>query len=1129
MELSVVLWKASRFTVRRDDHQRKLSGPLKVTMRTLAIEAMVSRSASCGRGCSAASVLLIRGVCLLLFLFTSCAFTKAQVRVWQGTLQLPVYEEGPPDPNPPFDEYATNRFSYPYTLRNEITSNRVQHSLRAIYLENEYLKCSVLPDIGGHLYTCIDKISGQPMFYANPSIKKAKIGYRGAWAAFGVEFNFPVSHNWVSMSPVDFAFGANSDGSASVTVGNTDRVYEMQWAVELTLRPGSTVLEQHVRLSNRSDVRHRFYWWNNAAVQVWDNSRIEYPMRFAAAHGFAEVQTWPVDSHGRDLSIIKNQTDGPVSLFVHGSRENFMGVWHPKTNTGTVHFADYAEVPAKKIWSWGVDEDGLDWRTALSDNNSAYVEIQAGLFRNQETYAFLEPRQTIAFTEYWMPAREIGGISRGDLAGVLHLERKDGMLQVAFNSNRKIPGAEVRLLDGAKVVLDERADLTPEMVWKKQVSVADATRKYRFELRDNHGAALMAQLEGEYDWQAESEIKVGPQKSYAIPQEADRTADDWLQFGITAELNGELLIAAKCYQRALNKFPNSLELRKASGRLLAALKRYGEAAADLSAAHARNTTDTETSFYLGISYEGLTRERDAVDAYEAAMRLPTYRAAAALRLGELRARQGKLLDAQTFLTIGLQSTPEDLRTAEELTAVTRALGNTETANKLAGEWLARFPLSDFLGEEVGKPHLEHLAADPYRVLSVAYEYARLGLYRQAIDVLSRRYSAVNADESEPGSVLPQNHPLVVYFRGYCREKLGESGAKDYAEASRLSTMYVFPDRDEAFDALNAALHSNKDDATAHLLLGDWYFARGQSDLALNEWNHARADNPSLPVLDANIGLALLHVAGKFEEALDVFEEGIKNDPLNITNYSGAVAATTLLGKPPAHRVTILESYPRMSNMPTALVYELALSRAEAGNYGDAIAVFKNRFFGREEGGTNVRQVWIEVKLTQALGLSREARCVEALDVMKNLASPAKGLAFTENGLQPILEAARTGFLLAEVSTACGQKTEAGPGYDTASKATEPSQVVWAWAAARKRAGYDPEYWRTRLQSALADAESRLSASSYKGWWTYSIGILQIALGREEQGRRSLRDAILLPESLMSYHFARLALEGATPR
>ena len=57
---------------------------------------------------------------------------------------------------------------------------------------------------------------------------------------------------------------------------------------------------------------------------------------------------------------------------------------NPHTNTGVVHYAEYAQLPAKKIWSWGTDPDGLDWRTALSDNNSAYVEVQAGLFRNQE-------------------------------------------------------------------------------------------------------------------------------------------------------------------------------------------------------------------------------------------------------------------------------------------------------------------------------------------------------------------------------------------------------------------------------------------------------------------------------------------------------------------------------------------------------------------------------------------------------------------------------------------------------------------------------------------------------------------------------------------------------------------------
>src|SRR5437016_5084486 len=274
----------------------------------------------------------MRWTVLFLFLGVNAVPIQAQVRVWEGVLNLPAYEEGAPDPNPPFDQFAIGRFNYPYTMRPEITDQRVEHRWRAIYLENEYLKCSVLPDLGGHIYTCIDKISGQPMFYANPSIKKARIGYRGAWAAFGVEFNFPVSHNWVSMSPVDFATAQHPDGSGSIWVGNTDRVYGSRWRVELNLQPGRAVLEQKVDLYNASDVRHRYYWWSNAAAQVWDDSRLVYPTELMGTHGFTRIEPWPIDQQGRDLSVIRNQTDGPVSLFTYRTREPFVGVYHPRTN-----------------------------------------------------------------------------------------------------------------------------------------------------------------------------------------------------------------------------------------------------------------------------------------------------------------------------------------------------------------------------------------------------------------------------------------------------------------------------------------------------------------------------------------------------------------------------------------------------------------------------------------------------------------------------------------------------------------------------------------------------------------------------------------------------------------------------
>jgi len=1043
-------------------------------------------------------------------------------------LELPAYAEGAPDSNPSFDQFETSRFSYPYTLRKEMTNVRATHQFRAIYLENEYLKCSVLPDLGGHVYTCVDKISGKPLFYANPSIKKARIGYRGAWAAFGVEFNFPVSHNWVSMSPVDFAFANHKDSSASIIVGNIDRVYGMQWTVELTLRPGSTVLEQRVTLSNRSDVRHRFYWWNNAAVEAWDDSRIEYPMRFAAAHGFAEVQKWPVDSSGKDLSLIKNQTDGPVSLFVHGSRENFMGVWNPHTNTGTAHFAEYAELPAKKIWSWGVDAEGLDWRKALSDNNSAYVELQAGLFRNQETYAFLEPRQTVAFTEYWMPVRETGGISRANLAGVVHLQRRNGMLVVALNANREIPDASLEIFDGTTPLMAEKENLAPEQTWQREIRIPDTGRKLSFELKDKQGELLLRQAEGEYDWTPESEIKVGPQTNYATPEGVHRTEDDWLQLGKTEELDGNNLLAAQIYETALAKFPGNFELLKAAGRLDAALYRFERAATLLAAAHDRNTTDDEISYYLGIAYEGTERRKEAMDSYQEAIRLPSYRAAAALRLGELRAREGALPSAKDSLTQSVRSAADDIRAAEEFEAVSRALGATD-AEAFAREQLVRFPLSDFLREELRIPNLTHLGADPYRVLSVASEYARLGLYRRAVEVLSRNYPAVHADQSEPGTVSPQNHPLLVYFRGYCREKLGERGNDDYLRASRLSTLYVFPNTVEDQQALKAAIKANQSDATAHYLLGTWYFARGMVDPALSEWQKATTLNPKIPALEASIGLALLHNKREFANALSAFAGGIRNDPSNVVNYSGAVVAMTLLGTPAADRAGILERYPDLSRMPGVLVYELALNRAEAGEFDAALGLFRNRFFGSEEGGTNVRDVWIEVKLLTATGLARAGRCKEALSAADALGSSVPGLAFTQDGLPNLVNSPRANYLLGELFSSCGRKEEAERRLRLSAQATDSNDVVWAWASARALSGYDAIRWQERLSSALSQLESQARRGAHESSSLYSLGILQLALGHKDEARASLRDSLLTPDNRMSHHFSRLAIDGTTPR
>ena len=97
----------------------------------------------------------------------------APARAWEGTFVLPAYAEGPPNPNPPFDLFRLGRLNYPYTIRDNVTDRREARNWRALFLENEYLRCVVLPDFGGHLYSCTDKVNNAELFYANPSIKLA--------------------------------------------------------------------------------------------------------------------------------------------------------------------------------------------------------------------------------------------------------------------------------------------------------------------------------------------------------------------------------------------------------------------------------------------------------------------------------------------------------------------------------------------------------------------------------------------------------------------------------------------------------------------------------------------------------------------------------------------------------------------------------------------------------------------------------------------------------------------------------------------------------------------------------------------------------------------------------------------
>jgi tetratricopeptide (TPR) repeat protein len=1107
----------------------------------------------CRRGIAAndraVNVFLALAVLLINAATADPAERRQAVRAWAGEISLPTTVEGLPNPNPPFDLFATGRFNYPYTLRDALTDRRSVVRYQALFLENEYLKITVLPELGGHVYSCLDKVSGREMFYANRSIKKALIGYRGAWAAFGIEFNFPVSHNWMSMSPVDAALVRNPDGGASIWVGNVDAVFGSSWRVELRLRPGRAVLEQHTTLFNAGDARHRYYWWTNAAVEVGDDSVLIYPTHLMATHGFTAIQTWPVDASGHDLSVIRNQADGPVSLFTYGTREPFIGVWHPSTRNGTVHVTSVDELPTSKLWSWGFDRDAHEWRQALSDDRSAYIELQAGLFRNQETYAFLGPQERVGFSEYWLPVRDMDGIMRATVDAVFHAERHEKVVTFELNVTRALAGARVLVRHGNTMSMDEAVTLWPRHTWRRRLDSAPRETPWTFELQDPRGVALLAHEEGKYDALTSADVQVGRQAAHRFPPVERRSEGDFVELGQDMELNGRRLEALDVYRAGLNRFEGSLGLNKAAGRLAtslhwvdAATKASAAAKAEMSLpiqwlerAFGRDTTDVETRYYLGLAREAAGDTREARAHFEAAQRFALTRTPARLQLARLAARAGEFRVALASLSALLADDPGNaLAGAMEVGCLRRA-GQMKRARERLAYRQRRDPIGSLLRYEairLGSPDQgfwRHLAADPTRILDIVDQYLAVGSMEDAWIVLDHQYPEIGPPASEPGVRSPSAHSLIAYYRAFVGERLGRTGADAYQHAAALSARYVFPNRASTYPVLDAAMQANPDDGTALFLRGCLYLSSGLVSAAIADWQRAQALAPATPTLHRNLGMTLLH-EGRLADAIAVLQEGVAHDARNVEVYTALDQAFGAADRPVAERVGALERYPDRAGMPQALVYKLALARAEQGDGDGAEALFRDRFFPREEGGTSPARVLVATRLVAARRAARLGRCDDATRALDGVTRVGRGIALAADALESVAHEPLFEMESASIEAACGRTDRAKERRIAIARANAvaggPLQLALAFEASRAVGEADSEESRAgrqRVADTLGETLESGEADS-PGTIAYLRARLLASLGRADLARESLTAVFRYPDRNLSHVFARLLRE-----
>ncbi len=1043
---------------------------------------------------------------------------SGQVKVCEGTLALPTHQEGPANPNPPFDAFESRRFNYPYVLRDTLSGSVRTQNWRALYLENEYLRCAVLPDVGGHLYDCQDKRNQAHLFYANPSLKKALISYRGAWAAFGVEFNFPVSHNWATLSPVDFASAVNADGSGSVWVANTDRVYGLRWNVKLTLRPGSTVLEQETILSNPTSLRHRYYWWNNAAMQVWDDSLIEYPQTYTASHGFTTIDTWPVNQTGRNLRVVGEHLDGPVSQFAHASREPFMGVYHPRTQAGTVHYAEPSEAPAKKIWAWGVNDDGLRWRERLSDDNSAYVEVQAGIFRNQETFSFLDPLETVRIREYWMPVREIGGITRANLHAVAHVSGT-APRRLGLNVQHRVPNGRLHVQVDGRTVEDRRANFAPD---QSVFIVLPDSGKVSVHLYGNDGAELFSHNDGVFDMAAAGSIQPGQQSPPNTPDAGDGVV---LMKGDDLERNGQLLQAWETYQDGLHQFPGSFLLLRAAGRLALDLNRFQEARVLLEQARDRVTNDSATLYALGLAQVHENQPSAARISFERASATGALRASALRELAGLEARQKAWGPALDFIQSAREIAPQSVALQADELMLLRTQHKRAEAVALLKNALRSDPSNPtlrweayLLGELKADEVLSHLASDPYRLLDVARAYLRLGLYADAATLLAQPFPQVDQSWKEPGTLSPAQNPLVAYYRGYAKLRLDESPAADFENASQLPLSYVFPRRAETAAVLEAALQSNPSDASALALLGHLRMASGLTEQAVAYWRRAAAIRPEIPALHRSLGWTLMHLQNKPAEAIAAFQEGVRADAENPDVYLGLTDAQLALNRSPEDRIASLEKYPKLADAPASIVYALALAYAEAKHGDKALALFQNRFFPSEELGLDVRTVFVEARIQALLAKIRAGESVE-FSALDHLAAPLPDADFSSSGVDAVVDSSRVQYLMG-IAAKEARVQGAGRYFERAFALGENSRnsaaIAWAILAADQVPTADKgvlEQLRKKLHPRPADSEYADSQQAYTN------GMVHWAIGDKEAAKQCFQAALRGPDRNLGRYFS----------
>ncbi len=892
---------------------------------------------------------------LLSLILAAFVTANAQSKVWEAPLVLPTYELNPPNPYPALLDWQRRKWRpvYPYPFLDSLGSEKKDKTWKAVYLENEYLKVTVLPELGGHVYAIFDKTLNRDILYSNPVMKYAMVAIRGAWVSGGIEWNFPDGHTLTTVSPIDYVIRTEGDGSAAVAIGDTERVQGMQWQIILRLRPGTRVLESEVTLNNRREVTGRYWYWSTAGAPAAPDLRFNYPMRETYPHAFWPVFKFPIEK-GVDIGRF-SEVPNFLSLFARDSKRDYFGIYYEKSDWGVVHVADHRELPGKKTWTWGTDDNGDIWVDKLTDGGGQYVEFQGGRFETQMEHQFITPHRVEHFFEYWFGVEQMGGAwneATRDAAVRVGLQGNKATVSVA--PNQRFDGAELELKNGVHAQIT-RADLDPAKTFTTTFDVPGSAHVLELTLKSKDGRVLLR-------YRTDSPVDNNPDfkpatRPIADPKNATSAEQSYVE-GLAFDKKSKEREARQAYLEALKRDPGFAPAHIALGLSFYRSGEYETAAMHLEAALVRNKDAGDAHYYLALVQRALGRTSEAEDHLLWLVRSGYRESLARYVLGEIALARGDTKSALEHLQHAVMLDPRDLKAQTVLAIADRLDGNTQAAliriNQVAGElpidYLA-LREQHLLNKEAhaAAEQLRHLLSrEPDAVLELAFDYVAIGRYREAIDVLEE---AIKAGPSGTLAVDKSRiHPMLYYALGFLYDKSGdrERARAQFALGMKGDPAFVFPHRVEEIDVLRVAIAANANDGRAAYYLGNVLAAKNRDKEALAAWRDAVRLDPANTIAQRNYARALWFVSQNRDEAAAQYKRAIGVSPSDYRLYT---EFDKLLAEMSAteRRVKLFEGAPAAVHAQSSAVQSLAGAYIDAGRFSDAAALLAKTTFTSGEG------------------------------------------------------------------------------------------------------------------------------------------------------------------------------------